>query len=215
MSTSKSTYITRMTKREKNAASIGHVLNERMPNKVLQQLQRLLPVGIDADTKSRIMDAVVRAAGEYRFWQGGAVHNLEPQQVRDQAQSTVDVVDELLSRLRHMHWEVRALADADLYRLNQDTVTTVASRLEPELFRLRTALARTAANLNEQRLPKGRRPSAARDKALRAIFQAVCSAKVMGVEQARSLAGQLLKLAEPTVQIPSDRDELRKVMREK
>jgi hypothetical protein len=202
-----------MTKREIDASAIGRVLNEQVPDELLR---KLLPVELGEDAVLRILASVARAVGQYRFWQGGSVQNLQPQEIRDQARATAEIADELLTRLRHMHWEVKALVDADLYRINSDSMLTVANRLEPELLRLRTALERTATNLDKQELPKGRKRDVARNQALRTVFVALREAKRgekrIGVETARSLAGDLLQLAEPAMPIPTDRDQLRVAM---
>lgn len=222
MSESKSVRISRMTKREKDAGKIGGVLNENIAEKALDGMRRLLAgqrVSFDPDAIDRIEGAVARAVGVYRFWQGGSVQNLKPQEIRDQARSTAEVADELLVRLRNVHWEVRTMADAELlnlsasFGLGPELLDSVTRRLEPELLRLREVLNGVATRLDEQEIRKGRKPHIARDAALRDVFQVVRSvAPSMALGEARALVCELLMLAEPSIPVPADKDELQKIM---
>lgn len=207
--------IPRITKREQRAAVRSGWLDERVPEQELRQLvedaERRTGAKIDFDA---ILPTIAKRVGWFRLTERFGGCDLEPAEIRDQARHTAEVVAELLDRLLHMHPTVEAAVGGYLWRLSEDHVITVRERLSPDLHRLRAALMAAEGDLRRTRVRSGPKRPSERNWALSEVYRVLReqSTPELGVTAARTLAADLLTLAEPSMSFPSDDKELRKAV---
>jgi hypothetical protein len=147
--------LTKLTRKEIAASKSGGWIDERIRD---DEIRRLL----ESDPKVRypidtLLDKIRRVVGHARLFRDVAAVKLEPHQLADQADGTAAVIDELLTRLRHLEPRVEGLASDILYRAEKDSVLWIRERIAPDLTTLMVVMRAVAVRLATPARPGPRR----------------------------------------------------------
>lgn len=184
--------VTLLTRREKKAADLGGMLDDRIPEDAIRQ--RLANEGREFDTDA-VLAELARQCAEIRFIGRIEASDLEPREVVEQAQETAAVVAELLERLQHMHPDLDCRASEILFSSRQIGVHQLAERIKPDLYLLQAALMLAAGKIAKRPTrtgPKRNQWTHSRD-ALAGTLR-THSAPAIPKKDSRTLAAELLEL---------------------
>lgn len=185
--------LTKITKREKQAAKSSGAMDERIPE---DQIRRRLS---DEAGKTFEIDALLGAIanriGWLRLTAEAEAARMKPSEIARQAADTIGVIDELLVRLRHLHPELQARAADALFRARGEFPSSIEQRIEPDLYRYRAALAHAARQIESAPAKRGPRATAwhtARDGIAAALREH--STPPVPLKAAKAIAVELLEL---------------------
>lgn len=183
--------ITKLSRKEKAAAVSGGVLDLQVPESKLRQRLQDEPATFNIDT---VLDEVAHHVAWARLTSSAA--HMKPGKVREQAEHTVAVIDELIVRLDKMHPAIASMVDESLYRVGGEFCVDLRDRMAPDLYRLRSALHSAIRTMEFEPVrpgPKGGR------SALRATVAKILRANsepTINAAEAKALATDLLALCD-------------------
>lgn len=185
--------LTLLTKKERRSTSRSGWVDETLPDKQIEQ--RLLDEpGVIFDARS-ILDVLAYEVGLVRLLEQSEDSRLEPNEIAHQARQTADVIQELMERLEHMHFEIEAKVDATLVRSFGESVLQIREDLRPRLSRLMVLTRKVASEIERAPVrtgPKHRQRDLAKAH-LTAALRANSDPPV-GARRASALASDVLAI---------------------
>lgn len=181
----------KISRQEKRAARTGGVLDDRIPE---AELREHLGRQVQRSGKAREfdLDKLLPEIANRVAWARLDAPRMEPAEIREQAEQTVAVLDDLLARFRHMHPDLDAWTNDALYRATGEFSSELVNRISPDLYRLRAALNAAAEKIEGR---PGRKRTAwefTRDAIADALGEH--SRPKLAKADRRELAGELIEL---------------------
>lgn len=194
--------LTLLSRHEKKAALTGGAVDDSIPEKALREiLGKIHTHDFGADA---ILAVVAEQAKYCRGFSTPGIKkcetpaHMQPHEIESQAKDTAAVIDELMSRIRHMNPELKAKADEQLYGAFGSFALGMIENMRPDLYRLRAALQRAGDDIGSsaKRGPK----SSGKADARRAVAATIMmhskrrtpSRRPLAKDRADELAGDLL-----------------------
>lgn len=192
--------LTLLTRKEKAAADTGGWVDERIPHDLLRQ--RLMNEGGREFDIDAILPKIAYQVGWVRMTQKHDAAHMEPKEIAQQAKETVAVIDELLSRLQHLHPHLAAEADYILFKARKEFVLSIKQRVQPDLYLLRASINQACGVIQKRPVKTGPKRNGwmvARDAIAKLLREH--SKPTIAAKTARALAVELLELCD----LPSPR----------
>ena len=127
--------ITKISKREKQAAVTSGVLDLNLPESEIRQRLENDPRTFDIET---VLEELARKVAWVRL--SYSAPRMKPSEVYKQAADTIAVIDELIARVDHMHPGLVSIVDELLYRTRGEFSLDLRERIAPDLYSIRSAL---------------------------------------------------------------------------
>jgi len=181
--------ITKLSRKEKEAAVSGGALDFRIPEENLRQRLQDEPATFDVDV---VLDELAHHLAWARLT--SAVAHMKPGKVREQAEHTVAVIDELIMRLDNMHPGIACMVDESLYRIGGEFCVNLRDRMAPDLYRLRSALRSAILTMEAEPVRPGPKGDRSALKATVAEILRANSEPSINAAEANALAADLLEL---------------------
>lgn len=127
--------ITKISKREKQAAVTSGVLDLNLPESEIRQRLENDPRTFDIET---VLEELARKVAWVRLRYSAP--RMKPSKVYKQAADTIAVIDELIDRVDHMHPGLVSAVDVLLYQTRGEFILDLRERIAPDLYSIRSAL---------------------------------------------------------------------------
>ena len=184
---------TKLSRFDQKASATSGALDLELPEQKLRDRLSMERERTDFDT-----DAVLKQLAQLVGWARLEPESpsMKPSEVRQQAEATVKIIDELLVRFGHMHPTLTMRLDEMLYKAFGQFAHNLTDQLEPGLHRMRAALRRAAADMAKEPSrpgPRGNWP-ALRDRV--AELLRANSEPPVNKRESKALAADLLELCD-------------------
>jgi hypothetical protein len=127
--------ITKISKREKQAAVTSGVLDLNLPESEIRQRLVNEPRTFYVET---VLEELARKVAWLRL--RCSAPRMKPSEVYKQAADTIAVIDELIARVDHMNPGLTCVVDELLYRTRGEFAFELRERFVPDLYSIRSAL---------------------------------------------------------------------------
>jgi len=179
--------ITKITKREKQAAVTSGVLDLNLPESEIRQRLENDPRTFDIET---VLEELARIVAWIRLRYSPP--SMQPSEVYKQAADTIAVIDDLIARVDHMHPELVRVMDELIYQARGEFGFHLRERIAPDLYSIRSALGAAIQMKEPGRTgPKGDK-TALKDSVVDILIRN--SARPINKAESKALAEELLDL---------------------